>query len=178
MKAPRRPLAAVLVLAALCLGGAAEAGGRAGPTPPSLYAPHWSHGAPAIAAGAAWRTGGAAWRSGSGLAAEAARYVGEGKFTQLPGAWCADAVSVWLKATGRPPLPNRMAASALSYGPRGLGAPGELVVMRTRRGYAGHVGVVERIMPDGSVEIISGNWGRRVARAIVPRWQVTAFIRT
>ena len=100
----------------------------------------------------------------------------QGKFTQLPGAWCADAVSVWLRATGHSPLANRMASSALSYGPRGSGAPGELVVMRTRRGYAGHVGIVERVLPDGSVEIISGNWGRRVARAIIPRGMVTAFV--
>ncbi len=183
MKGLARPLAAVVVLVSLCLGGAAEANGRAGPSPPSLYAPGWRAGAPAVAARFAWRTsgdlarsGGDLARSGADLVAEAARYLGEGKFTSLPGAWCADAVSFWLERTGRPPLPNRMAASALRYGPRGFGAPGELVVMRTRREYAGHVGIVERMLPDGSVEIISGNWGRRVARAIVPRAMVTAFI--
>ena len=170
MKRLRGPLAAFAVLASLCLGDAALASGRAGPAPPSLYTPGWRAGAPAIAAQAAWR-------SGSDLVAEAARTVGEGKFTGLPGAWCADAVSFWLKRTGRPPLASRMAASALSYGPRGFGAPGELVVMATRRAAAGHVGIVERMLPDGSVAIISGNWSRRVARSIVPRWQVTAFVR-
>ena len=115
----------------------------------------------------------------SDLVTEAARYIGSGKFTRLPGAWCSDAVSFWLRAIGKPPLANRMAAAALSYGPRVSNpSPGNLVVVRTRRGYAGHVGVVEGVNADGSVRIISGNWGRRVARGTIPRWQVTAFIGT
>ena len=64
---------------------AAHAWGRSGPPSPSLYAPSWQDGAPAIvgraassAADAAWRTGGALTRSGSDLVAEAARYVGSG----------------------------------------------------------------------------------------------------
>jgi hypothetical protein len=108
------------------------------------------------------------WRGGSDVGAVAARYVGSGKFTQLPGAWCADAVSAWLRATGRPPLANRMAASALSYGPRSNGAPGDLAVFVGRRGYAYHVGVVVADLGD-SVEVVSGNWGHRVGRAIVSR---------
>ncbi len=182
MKALGASVAAIGALSCLCLSGAAEAGGRAGPAGPSIYSPtwrhetvalhlpHWRRDAPSIALHAAW--GG-----GSALVAEAARYIGSGKFTPFAGPWCADSVSAWLRAVGKPPLPNRMAASALSYGPRGFGAPGELVVMRTRREYAGHVGIVERMLPDGSVEIISGNWGRRVARAIIPRGMVTAFVR-
>jgi hypothetical protein len=166
VKGLERPLAAVVLAAMIGCSGVALAGGRAGPPQATPFS--WLGRAAATYA---------SWRSGSDLVAEAARYVGEGKFTGLPGAWCADAVSFWLEATGRPPLPNRMAASALSYGPRGFGAPGELVVMRTRREYAGHVGIVERVLPDGSVEIISGNRGRRVARAIIPRGMVTAFVR-
>jgi len=117
-------------------------------------------------------------RSGSDLVAEAARYVGSGKFTELPGAWCADAVSFWLKATGRPPLANRMAASALGYGPHVANPqPGDLVVMRTRRGYAGHVGIVAAVNADGSIEVVSGNWRHRVARSVISRRSVTAFVR-
>ena len=178
MKPLRISLAAILVLTCLCLSGAAEASGRAGPALPNLYAPSWQTGAPAIAGRAAWRTGGAAWRSGSDLVNEAARYVGSGKFTGLPGAWCADALSVWLRATGRPPLANRTAASALSYGTHVSNpSPGDLVVMATRRGYAGHVGVVEGVNTDGSIAIISGNWGHRVARGVISPWQATAFVR-
>ncbi len=162
----RAALAAVVVLASLCLGGPAEANGRGGPATASPFL--------SIASAAA---AGAVWRSGSDLVAEAARWVGAGKFTRSPGPWCADAVSFWLQRVGKPPLANRMAASALSYGPRVANPrPGDLVVMATRRGAAGHVGIVAGVAGDGSVEIISGNWGRRVARAIVPRAMVTAFV--
>jgi uncharacterized protein (TIGR02594 family) len=144
----------------------------------STAAPDWTHGAPVILGRAAVAGGAAVWRSGSDLAAEAARYVGSGKFTQLPGAWCADAVSFWLRATGRAPLANRMAASALVYGPHVADPrPGDLVVMRTRRGVAGHVGVFVGFDAAGNVEIVSGNWSRRVARSVIPRWTVTAFVR-
>jgi len=170
-------LALVVVLAALA-PRAAHAADRAGPPPPSIYAPAWQAGAPAIAARAAWRGAAVGICSGADLVAEAARWIGSGKFTGLPGAWCADAISAWLRATGRPPLSNRMAASALAYGshvanPR----PGDLVVMRTRRGYAGHVGVFVGLAAAGDVEIVSGNWGRRVARSVISRRSVTAFVR-
>ncbi len=155
----------------------AHAHGRAGPPPPSIYTPGWRVGAPAIAARAAWGAGVATWRTGSDLVAEAARYVGSGKFTPFAGPWCADSVSAWLRATGRPPLASRMAAAALTYGPHVSNpSPGDLVVMKTRRGYAGHVGVVEGVNADGSIAIISGNWSRHVARGVISRGVVTAFV--
>ena len=177
IKPLRGALAALALLTAVCLSGAAEADGHNGLRPLDMNAPAWQDGAPAIVGCAAWQAGGALARSGSDLVAEATRYVGSGKFTQLPGAWCADALSFWLRAAGRPPLANRMAASALAYGPHVASPrPGDLVVMRTRRGAAGHVGVVARVNADGSVEIVSGNWGHRVARARIWRRQVTAFV--
>jgi uncharacterized protein (TIGR02594 family) len=149
----------------------AHASGRAGPASPSLCTPGWNEGAPAIAAGSAWR-------AGSALVDEARRWIGSRRFTSLPGAWCADAVSAWLRAIGRPPLPNRLAASALNYGPRVADPwPGDLVVMRTRRGPAGHVGIVAGVNADGSIEIISGNWRDRVARSTISRAAATAFVR-
>ena len=112
----------------------------------------------------------------SNLATEAVQYVGSSKFTQLPGAWCADAVSAWLVATGHKPLPNRMAASAIAYGPRSSGQSGDLAVFIGRRGYAYHVGVVVASLgPD--VEVVSGNWNHHVARVILPRRSLI-FIRT
>ncbi len=158
MTAFKASLAAVAVLAALC-GGPAEANGRAGPTRASGDF------------GAAYAAGPTPWL------AEAGRWIGSGKFTALPGPWCADAISVWLSASGRAPLANRMAASALSYGPRLAGPQvGALAVMRTRRGWAGHVGFVEGIEPDGSILLLSGNWRHRVALSIVPRRMVVAFV--
>jgi hypothetical protein len=161
----RASLAAITLAASLCLGGAAEASGRAAATP-SLYV----SGAPA-----SYGVAGMAWQSASGLAVEAARYVGSGKFTSLPGAWCADAVSAWLRATGKPPLASRMAGAALSYGPRGNGAPGDLAVFMGRRG-AYHVGVVVASLGD-RVEVVSGNWGHRVGRAVASRRSLI-FVRT
>jgi hypothetical protein len=159
MKPTRGPLTAIAALAVLTLSHHAEAAGR---SPPSIYSAEWSGGAP----GRNW---------GGDLVAEAARYVGSGKFTRLPGAWCADAVSFWLRATGKPPLANRMASAALSYGPRGNGALGDLAVFVGRRG-AYHVGVVVAALGD-KVEVVSGNWGRRVGRAIVSRRSLI-FVRT
>jgi hypothetical protein len=162
-------LAAFAALACLCLSGTAEANGRAGPAVQSFAAPVWHRGAAVV--GARY-----AWRSGSDLVNEAARYVGSGKFTALPGAWCADAVNVWLRAIGKPPLASRMAGAALSYGPRGSGAPGDLAVFMGRRGYAYHVGVVVADL-GSEVEIVSGNWSHRVARAVLSR-RGLVFVRT
>ncbi len=156
----RRHLTAIAALASLCLGHHAEAAGRSAP---SIYSAEWSGGEP----GRNW---------GGDLVAEAARYVGSGKFTSLPGAWCADAVSFWLQRAGKPPLASRMAGAALSYGPRGSGAPGDLAVFVGRRGYAYHVGVVVASLGD-RVEVVSGNWGHRVGRAFVSRRSLI-FVRT
>jgi uncharacterized protein (TIGR02594 family) len=111
------------------------------------------------------------------VVAEAARWIGAGKFTGQPGPWCADAVSAWLERSGHRPLAGRMASSALAYGPR-LERPevGALAVLGSRRGWASHVGVVAGVDPDGSVRLISGNWGRRVAEAVISRGSVIAFV--
>ncbi len=161
-------LIAIVVAAALLAPDLALAYGRAGPTPNPF---------------AAWREtgsgGGAARTFGAGgdVVAEAARWIGTGKFTGLPGPWCADAVSTWLERSGHRPLEGRMASSALAYGPR-LERPevGALAVLGSRRGWASHVGVISGVDRDGSIHLISGNWGRRVAEAVVPRGSVIAFV--
>ena len=114
---------------------------------------------------------------GGDVVAEAARWIGSGKFTGQPGPWCADAVSAWLERSGHRPLDGRTASSALAYGPR-LERPevGALAVLGSRRGWASHVGVVSSVDPDGSIHLISGNWGRRVAEAVVARSSVVAFV--
>jgi hypothetical protein len=105
------------------------------------------------------------------VVAEAARHLGQGNFTGRPGAWCAWFVSWVLTATGHRPLPSGMAASALGYGPHlREPLPGAIVVMR------GHVGLVESVGADGTISMISGNWGHRVARARVSRREVVAFV--
>ncbi len=108
---------------------------------------------------------------------EAGRWIGSGNMTGTFGPWCADAVSFWLRRTGHRPLANRMAASALAYGRRLPGPQaGAIAVMSTHRAWAGHVGLVEGVEPDGSIRLISGNWGHRVAEAVIPRNSVVAFV--
>ncbi len=158
MKGLRGPLTAIIVFASLCPCISAEAGGRG-----------------ALAA----QAGEFASRlpPGSDVLAEAARWLGSGKMTGLHGPWCADFVSFVLRRAGHAPLAGRMAADALRYGPRLAGPrPGALIVIRTQRGWAGHVGIVEGVEADGSIRIISGNWGRRVARGVVSRRTVAAIV--
>lgn len=116
-------------------------------------------------------------RAGGDVLAEATRWLGSGNMTGLSGPWCADAVSFWLRRTGHRPLANRLVASALAYGPRLPGPKvGALAVIHTRAGWAGHVGVVEGVEADGSIRLISGNWGHRVAQAVIARNTVVAFV--
>jgi len=169
MKPLRASLAAIFALGCLCLSGPTYANGRAGPAIQTAESPAWNRGAPAMAAHGMWS-------AGSSVVAEIAnRYVGAAKFTGLPGAWCADAASAWLRAAGKPPLASRMASAALSYGPRGSGVPGDLAVFMGRRG-AYHVGVVVASLGD-RVEVVSGNWGHRVGRAVASRRSLI-FVRT
>ncbi len=115
--------------------------------------------------------------AGGDVLAEAARWLGSGNMTGMAGPWCADAVSFWLRRTGHRPLASRLVASALDYGPRLTGPRvGALAVIRTWRGSAGHIGVVAGVEPDGAIRLVSGNWGRRVAEAIVARNSVVAFV--
>ena len=105
------------------------------------------------------------------ILAEAARHLGQRNFTGKPGPWCAWFVSAVLRASGRAPLPSGLASSALRYGQIELHPrPGDLAVMRN------HVGFVVADL-GGDVEIISGNWGRRVARARISRSAIAAFVK-
>jgi len=153
----KRTLIAAAVVAAVLLPGAALA---------------QKSGAPSVASASPVQA-----RGGDDVLAEAARWLGSGNMTGMAGPWCADAVSFWLRRTGHRPLANRLVASALDYGPR-LSGPkvGALAVIRTRRGWAGHVGIVEGVEPDGSIRLISGNWGHRVAQATIARKAVVAFV--
>lgn len=113
---------------------------------------------------------------GADVVSEARRWLGSGNMTGLRGPWCAEFASFVLRRTGHAPLPNAMAGSALSYGRRLPGPQvGALAVIGGRRG-AGHVGFVSGINPDGSIQLLSGNWGRRVSNASISRRSVLAYV--
>lgn len=119
--------------------------------------------------------GGRAWRASSSVVAEAMRFLGAGNITGTRGAWCADYASFVLMRSGHRPLANRMAASALAYGPRTHNPkPGDLVVLAGRHG-ASHVGFFAG-WDRGRVVMVSGNWGRRVSRALISTRAVAAFV--
>jgi len=148
--------AATLAWVSLCLGSPAHA---IGGYRPSVLA--------------ATSDNGAAVRfveGGSALVQRALADLGRDKFTAFSGPWCADAVSAWLASIGKPPLANRMAASALAYGPH-INSPvsGDLAVMRH------HVGIVVEDR-GGKVVIVSGNWSHRVAVSVVSRRAFLAFV--
>ena len=109
--------------------------------------------------------------------AEAEHWLGARNMTGKGGPWCAHFASYVLERTGHAPLANGLASSALAYGRR-LAQPkvGALAVVTTRVGYAAHVGFVSGVNPDGSIELVSGNWGRRVADTTVSRRLVVAFV--
>ncbi len=156
------------VLAMVTISGAAAASGRM--TPRS--------GPVASASGFSAARAEAPAPSGAvDVVAEAERWLGSRNMTGKGGPWCAHFASYVLKRTGRRPLANGLATSALAYGNR-LQAPkvGALAVVTTRMGYAAHVGFVANVNADGSIELVSGNWGRRVSDAPIPRRAVVAFV--
>ena len=162
-------LTAIAVAATLVAPSLASANGNNGSSPDRFAA--------SSEAGSAGDAAARPFSAGGDVVAEAARWIGSGKFTRQAGPWCADAVSAWLQRSGHRPLEGRMASSALAYGPRLQGPEvGALAVLGGRRGWASHVGVVSSVGSDGSVHLISGNWGRRVAEAVVPRGSVMAFV--
>jgi uncharacterized protein (TIGR02594 family) len=113
---------------------------------------------------------------GGRLVAEAMRFLGAGNVTGSRGPWCADYASLILQRTGHRPLAGRTAASALAYGPRTRNPkPGDLIVLGGRRGVS-HVGFFAG-WDHGRILMISGNWSRRVARALISPASVAAFVR-
>ncbi len=153
MRGCRTALAGLAALAALCVAGPAEASGRSPERAPrGEFAAAVPYRSPALA--------------------EAARWLGSGNMTGYAEAWCRDFVNFVLTRTGHALADTSHAAiTALRLGPRvAEPRPGDLAVM------AHHVGFVEGIEPDGSVRLISGNCGHRVARSLAPRRTIVAFV--
>lgn len=108
----------------------------------------------------------------SDLLTEASRWIGRGNPTGKPGPWCASFVSFVLERTGRPPLPSRLAASALRYGARVANPrPGDLVVMRS------HVTFFAGWDGQGAFLGLGGNQNNRVRISRFARRAVIAFVR-
>jgi len=113
----------------------------------------------------------------AGVVDEAAKWLGARNPTGKRGPWCAAFANFILQKTGHAPLGGNTVGDAMRYGAR-LRAPkvGAMAVISTSYGRQGHVGFVKGVNADGSIELISGNWGRKVGDAHIPRRQVVAFV--
>jgi uncharacterized protein (TIGR02594 family) len=112
-----------------------------------------------------------------GVIDEAAKWLGARNPTGKRGPWCAAFANFILQKTGHAAMSGDTVGDAMRYGPR-LHEPkvGAMAVISTSYGRQGHVGFIKGVNPDGSIELISGNWGRRVGDAHIPRRQVFAFV--
>lgn len=78
------------------------------------------------------------------------------------GSGSVDAIYAWAQRTGR------AQPAASSYTPK----PGDLIVFNE------HIGVVEKVLPDGTIQSIEGNSSDQVARRTHPRSDAIGFVRT
>ena len=113
--------------------------------------------------------------SHSSVVAEARRHIGTNP-TGWDSLWCARFMNQVLETVGFRPSESNQAHSFASYGAKVSGPRvGAIAVMRRgRRG--GHVGVVSAVTSSGDPVVISGNYGRKVAEATIPRSKVYAYV--
>jgi hypothetical protein len=78
------------------------------------------------------------------------------------GSGSVDAIYAWAQKTGR------AQPASSSYTPR----PGDLIVFHE------HIGVVENVQPDGTIQTIEGNSSDQVSRRTHPRSDAIGFVRT
>lgn len=78
------------------------------------------------------------------------------------GSGSVDAIYAWAQRTGR------AQPASSSYTPK----PGDLIVFHE------HIGVVENVLPDGTIQTIEGNSSDRVSRRTHPRSDAIGFVRT
>lgn len=101
-------------------------------------------------------------------------------------AWCADFVSTALKKAGGSPWGHRAAVRDIYNWGRQNGRltntpqPGDAIILKSRGRSTGHIGLVERIDPDGTVHTIEGNTSDAVKRRTYRPGdsKITAFVRT
>lgn len=99
------------------------------------------------------------------------------------GPWCAYFVS-WLSRQAGAPLGDRgqgfasvdalwswARAAGRTYGPEQVPRPGDLVV------WDEHIGIVERVLPDGRIQTIEGNTSDSVARRVHDTAGVIGYVR-
>jgi uncharacterized protein (TIGR02594 family) len=111
---------------------------------------------------------------GSTLLAEARRYLG-GNPTGWAHQWCAKFMNMVLERTGHKSSGSNLALDFARYGRRISGPQVGAIAVMTRRG-GGHVGVVSGVLPNGDVQVVSGNHGHRVAESVYNKGRIVAYV--
>lgn len=112
---------------------------------------------------------------GSGLVAQARRYIGTNP-TGMAALWCARFMNMVLEKSGRRGTGSNMANSFANYGSRVSGPQVGAIAVMSRGKRGGHVGIVSGIDSKGNPIVISGNYNRRVAEAVIPRGRIYAYV--
>lgn len=95
--------------------------------------------------------------SASGLVGVVAGDVGQSRPQGCPSRWCACYLNAALKRAGYAPSGSNLARNFARYGrPAKPGQVGAIMVMSS------HVGVVSGRCSDGRVQVLSGNYSRKV----------------
>jgi uncharacterized protein (TIGR02594 family) len=111
----------------------------------------------------------------SELVAEARRWIGTNP-TDRASLWCATFMNFVLERTGRVGTGSDLARSFANYGQLIYGPQVGAIAVMTRGKNGGHVGVVSGIDPKGNPIVVSGNYGRTVAEAVIPYSRVYAYV--
>jgi hypothetical protein len=91
-----------------------------------------------------------------------ARQAGEPLGAQGQGFGYVGDIWNWAQQTGR----------AIPNGPGVVPTPGDLIVFGDH-----HVGIVEKVLPDGSIQTIEGNYSNQVSRVIRGPGEATGYVR-
>jgi hypothetical protein len=96
--------------------------------------------------------------------------IGQGRPADCPSRWCACYLEKALAEAGLPQAGTNLARDFAEYGePAAPATVGSIMVMR------GHVGVVAGQCEDGSVQLLSGNHGRKVGVGCYPLSKAIAW---
>jgi hypothetical protein len=138
----------------------------------------------AVVAAAAGEVGQAEQPPGSNDSPRIAMYRQATAGAPGPGPWCAYFASWACRQAGLPIGENGAGGGSVdglyawaqrvgrAEGPSYTPKPGDLIVWNE------HIGVVENVLPDGSVQTIEGNSSDQVSRRTHPRGDAVGFIRT
>jgi uncharacterized protein (TIGR02594 family) len=112
---------------------------------------------------------------GGGLVAQARQYIGTNP-TGMGALWCARFMNMVLERSGHRGTGSNMASSFAGYGTRVSGPQVGAIAVMSRGKRGGHVGIVSGLDGSGNPIVISGNYNRRVAEAVIPRGRIYAYV--